>query len=81
MKNIELAEKHRRHMQAALEPLNKKLQKLLEDDAVQIFYQASDGWVVLFRDCYNTPVHFLDMERLLKMTKEEALNYLMSETV
>lgn len=73
---IEKAEKHRALSQLALSHLDSALQKLLQDANVCIFYQHSDGWVVLWGHDQNTPVTSLDLPKLLRGTKDEALQQL-----
>lgn len=76
MKAIERAEKHRRLMEAALEPINEKLQALLDEHNAFILYQASDGWCIVFDDCKNAPVFRVDFTALFAMSKQDALEYL-----
>ena len=73
---ISRAEKYRKQMNNAIEPLNMKLRELLGDGNASVFYQPSDGWCVLFSEDHNAPVGMVDFDALFQMPKDAALAYL-----
>lgn len=74
---IDKADRHHSRMLKVLEPLNKKLIKLLGDDDIVDVFMQTDGWCIVFGyAANNTPVNRVDFEKLFKMTREDATAYL-----
>lgn len=78
---ITKAEKYRSQMEASVTPLNEALKELLGDDNATVFYQPGDGWCVLFAEDHNATVGAIDFDVLLKMNREDALEYLMGHSI
>lgn len=72
---------HRQKMVKVLSQIDQALEKLLDDHSASIQYQPSDGWVILFNDDYNAMIGSDELDKLLKMSKEEAFDYLMNKSI
>ena len=59
-----------------IEPINKRLEEILEDDSAHITYQHGDGWCICHDDQKNAAISFFDIDKLLKMNKTDALKQL-----
>ena len=79
--NLARAERHRQAAKKATESISIALRKLLEDDAVNIEYQPSDGWVVLFNNDHNASVSAIDFDMLMAMDRNGAHDYLMQRSI
>ena len=71
---IRNATKHQMAAKDLLAPFSDLLATILEDDCAHISYNAGDGYVVSYRGGFNnTGIAMLDIDKLLKMDKEEML--------
>ena len=80
---IAKADKLRNKLDKTLAPINKNLAKLLDDPNAIVFYQT-DGWCIAYEvgvDVYNTPAHYINLDTLFSMTKNEALEYLKENSI
>lgn len=79
------ADKHRTAMEASLSEVRKRLQELLDTDETDVFYKSLDGWVILFgkdsHDSYNAKLTFSQIDELLRMGREQAIEFLFSERI
>ena len=76
------ADKHRIAMQAALHEVRTRLVELLDSDETDVFYQASDGWVILFgKDSFNAKLSFSEIDKLFCMDSEQAMEFLLSKSI
>ena len=66
-----------------LERINQKLSDFLDDHSACIFNQSGDGWVILSNSGLgtNTPVSSIDFDKLFKMTRDDAIKYLVNNAI
>lgn len=81
-KIIAKADEYHHMVEGVLAPLNKALEGLLEDNSAQVFYQT-DGWCIGFDYNYgtNTPTGVVDFNKLMKMNKDDAIEYLVDRAI
>lgn len=75
------AEKHRQEMEKALAPINRALSLLFDDYNASVFYQPSDGWVILFDDDHSARLSAEEIDCLLSMSREHALEFLRGRSI
>ena len=80
-KSLERAEKLRDEMEKNLVPINKAIALLLGDLSASVFYQPSDGWVILFDGEYNARISADQIDCLLSMSKTDALEFLHAQSL
>ena len=62
--------------EAELKKLNDELDKKF-DERIFVIHQPGDGFVyVCAEECYNTPIFKIDIEKLMSLEVEDALEYL-----
>lgn len=80
-KLLERAERQRLAMEKSLVPINTALSSLLDDYNASVLFQHSDGWVVLFGADHNAKIDHGDLDLLLTLSKEDALEFLHDRTL
>lgn len=68
-----------------LGPVNERLTKLLGGDYPTEVFLQTDGWCILFSDeesdCHNASLSDIDIDKLLKMNKKDALKILQKNSI
>lgn len=75
------AAEHMRKIEELLAPVNAQLAALLEEDSASLVHQSSDGWCVLFNDDHNALINSDDLDKLLLMDKDAAVDFLMKSSI
>ena len=79
---IRRARKHQNHINRLLAPINKRLEKILNEEGVHIVDQAGDGFCVCYsntsNNSYNASLGFLDIDMALQLKKEDLMQVLLN---
>lgn len=67
---------HRRMMYAEVENLNSLLINHFGDSEIFVAEERVDGFIFIFLDDHNTALTYIDVKKLLTMSKNDALEYL-----
>lgn len=78
---LEQATNYLQKMDNTLKPINEALIDLLNDESASIQFQYSDGWVILFEDEANAKIKSNEIDHLLSLSKEQALDFLHARTI
>jgi hypothetical protein len=81
-RHFEKAIQFRVEMESHLDAINTKLRQSFGDE-ITLFYQAGDGWCILFDENanFNAMVSPSELEQLFAMTKENAIAFLKSKSI
>lgn len=73
---------HSEKIASLLDPIDKKLIEILDDDCAHVCLQGGDGIVIAYGGGFhNAKIEPSEIDQLLKMSKKKALDFLDRNTI